>query len=160
MWHKQWAWVTCGLNPYVSVCICCHFWPLTLLYQGHIAPWNFTLTRPLLWPMWKRLMNKEECLLEGVVQLQAFRYTGLCIPSRAVHTIKYCFNSSSKIYIFPTTVSVTPTVWGSLVQLHNRQPRLYMVFCWNLNFIRVLNVIIVWKINKTCLKFHFLKKLQ
>ena len=25
--------------------------PLTLLYQGHIAPWNFTLTRPLLWPM-------------------------------------------------------------------------------------------------------------
>ena len=25
--------------------------PLTLLYQGHSAPWNFTLTRPLLWPM-------------------------------------------------------------------------------------------------------------
>ena len=61
--------------------------PLTLLYQGHIAPLNFTLTRPLLWPMWKMLMNKQEYLLEGVVQLHAFRYTGLCIPSRAVHTI-------------------------------------------------------------------------
>lgn len=132
-----------------------------MLYQGHIAPLNFTITRPLLWPMWKMLTNKEEYLLEGVVQLHAFRYTGLCIPSRAVHTIVYSivFTVIAK-YIFPTTVSVTPAIWGSLIQLPHRQPRLYMGFRWNLNFIRVLNVIIVWKINKTCSKFHFLKKLQ
>ena len=82
--------------------------PLTLLYQGHIAPLNFTLTRPLLWPMWKMLMNKEEYLLEGVVQLHAFtgRYTGLCIPSRAVHTI-VLFYSNSKIYFSYNCLSDT-----------------------------------------------------
>ena len=120
----------------------------------------FTLTRPLLWPMWKMLMNKEEYLLEGVVQLHAFRYTDWTMyPMQSSTYYSIVFTVIAK-YLFPTTVSVTPTIWGSLVQLPHRQPRLYMRFRWNLNFIRVLNVIIVWKINKKCSKFHFLKKLQ
>ena len=109
--------------------------PLTLLYQGHITPWDFTLTRPLL---------KRSAYLRVL-----FNYMHLGTLDYASHPERYI------LYSIVFTVITKFIFFLQLSQWHQPYEVLlskYMGFCWNLNFIRVLNVIIVWRINKTSSK--------